>query len=202
MKSHWLGGLTILLLMAISGRLGFLAARPFAAATLPPDDALRIRFRAGEDGLFGPVPNWEGWQYPGSKSHSSITGAGHDANGVRFGATEWAVLTTADDFEKVCAYYKKKGELRHPGIGNYAVRMDSGGSGRDFFMTVFENKYGNWLVGPEESDAADAMGFTVSSLRYQLAGFVHRRKGEHGTCIMLVYRPLPEFISVAKLLQG
>jgi hypothetical protein len=200
-KRFLLGGVVVIVLVSVGFAAGFVCSRQFPASTGTSDDAPRIRFYPGDDSVFASTPGWEEWRYPDSKVHGSASSATMTHHGIQFSTSAQAVLTTPDDFDKVCEYYKRKCDLRPPGDSSAHWKDHSGGLDKDFWLAVYESRHSNWLVGPD-SRSGKHMGFDVSTTRYHLAGFVYRGERDDVTQVMLVLRPQTEFTSVAKLLRG
>lgn len=191
-------GVAALLIGAGAG-VGFLLGRPFPAAPARSDE-VRIHFRPGDDTVFTAPPQWTEWEYPGSKVENSTGGSGYKDMRIEYSTGQRAVLTTPDDFDMVCEFYKKKCDLRPPGDSSVHARFDTGGSDKDYYVTLYETRHGNWFEGAKQQDTR-TMGFQVSTVRYHLAGFISRGKGASATQVVLAYRPLTEFVSVARQLQ-
>jgi hypothetical protein len=180
--------------------LGFLTARLLPSQAAATDNEPRIRFRAGDQKVFAPVPELSEWRYPGSKEHHGAGPSTFKDMGIEFSLSQRAILATPDDFDKVCDYYKTKCDLRDPGSQSAHWRDEGGGSATDYWITLYEAKHGNWFTGPARQGVR-SMGFHVSTTGYHLVGFISRGATEPTTEIVLVYRPLSEFMSVAKQLQ-
>ena len=186
------------LLLVVGVGLGFLLARQFPATSSTADDSPRIRFRPGDEQVFTDPPKRTEWQYPGSKIINSSDGAEFtDMGAIKFSTSQRTVLSTPDDFDTVCEFYKKKLDLRHPGDGSVLWKYEGGGTSKDYYLTIYETKHGNWFEGSPQQ-GAKSMGFHLDTVRYHLVGFLSRGRGDTETQVMLAYRPLTEFISVAK----
>src|SRR4051812_16822879 len=109
-KSSVRAGVAALLFVAGVGT-GFLVARQLQAISSPTEDAPRIRFRPGDEHVFDDPPKWTEWQYPGSKVVDSGGGGDYTDMKIKHSVGQRAVLTTPDDFDQVCEYYKKKCDL-------------------------------------------------------------------------------------------
>jgi hypothetical protein len=200
-KRSLLGGVVVVVLVGVSFAAGFVCSRQFLAPSASSDDAPRVRFYPADASVFAAPPSWEEWRYPDSKVHRSADSATMTDHGIQFSTSAQAVLTTPDDFDKVCDYYKRKCDLRPPGASSAQFKYYTGGLDKDFWLVVYESRNSNWLAGPD-GRSGKHMGFDVSTTRYHLAGFVYRGERDDVTQVMLVLRPQTEFLSVAKLLRG
>jgi hypothetical protein len=188
-----------LLLIGIGIAGGFLLGRqsPEDSKTI---DEIRMRFRSGDDLVFASPPLRTEWDYPKSRSEGAIDRSGYKDDFFEYSIAERAVMTTPDDFDTVCDFYKKKLELRPPQDNSVLMKFEASSKGNDYLLTLTESKHANWFEGAKESETR-SLGFQVTTLRYHLAGFISRGKGDSKTQIVLFYRPQSEFISVAKRLQ-
>ena len=185
-----------ILLLGAGVAIGWFAARPpykLGGALGKPV----ITFRAADPELLAEPPAWQEWQYPGSRVHASSTGGGSKLGDIEFGSADRVALTTADDFDKVWAFYKDKCKLLNPGDSSSSARFEGGGTAQAMTFKVFDDIQAHSFEGPK-TEAVRARAFAVKSLRYTLVGFVYRPAVADATCILLVYRPNKEFISLLK----
>jgi hypothetical protein len=188
-----------ILLLGAGLAIGWFAARR-GEATSPPTGAWGkpvITFRAADPDLLAEPPPWREWEYPGSRVHTSSTGGQYKLGDIEFGSADRIALTTPDDFDKVWAFYKDMCKLLDPGTASQLVRFAGGGTAQAMTLSVFDDVQAHSFEGPK-TEAVRARAFAVKSLRYTLAGFVYRPATADSTCILLVYRPNKEFISLLK----
>jgi hypothetical protein len=198
---RFLLGVVVIVLVGGGFAAGFIYSRQFPGSTGSSDDVPRVRFYPEDASVFTAPPGWEEWRYPDSKVHRFSDSATMTDHGVQFSTSAQAVLTTPDDFDKVCDYYKRKCDLRPPGASPAIFKDYGSGLDKDFWLVIYDTRNSNWLVGPD-SPSGKHMGFDVSTTRYHLAGFVYRGERDDVTQVMLALRPQTEFLSVAKLLRG
>jgi hypothetical protein len=191
--------LASILLLGAGGAFGWFAAKRSATTaeqgTTPGKPV--VYYRAGDKDLLAPAPSWEEWKYPESRVHNSSTGGGSKVGDIDFGSADRIALVTPDDFDKVWAFYKEKCKLRDPGDAGRTFRSEGGGNAQAVTVKIFDDIQAHSFEGPK-TDSVQARAFSAQSLRYSLAGFVYRPKGNDSTCILLVYRPNSEFIGLLK----
>ena len=156
-----------------------------AAAAQPALDFARA-FSA-EGGQSGPAPALEHWRYPGAIDHGSGRGSGLAINGkVVTPAPEYLVLATADDYEKVAAYYGSKlgfvaaGEIGISGMTN-KTSTESG-----FQLALADGK--------DPGRGSEARPVRVLCLRqtcasYSAVAFITRAENEAHTHVILLCDP-------------
>ena len=96
-------------------RTVFSSCRRLSALAISSFGRPVITFRAADPELLAEPPPWQEWQYPDSRVHNSSTGSGGKLGDIEFGSADRVALTTADDFDKVWAFYKDKCKLSDPG---------------------------------------------------------------------------------------
>ena len=192
--------LPILAILLLGGgvAIGWFAARRGETPSNPSDTSKPVfTYRVGDPDLLAEPPPWQHWEYPGSRVHTSNTGGHNTLGDIEFGSAERIALTTPDDFEKVWAFYKGKCKLLDPGVSSQTMRFEGGGSAQAITINVFDDIQANSFEGPN-TETLRARAFVVKSLRYTLVGFVYRPVPTGSTCILLIYRPNKEFISLLK----
>jgi hypothetical protein len=185
-----------LLLLGAGVAIGWFAAKGSANTAGQGTPGLPvISFRAGDKDLLAPAPSWEEWKYPQSRVHNSSTGDRSKIGEIELGSMDRAALVTPDAFDKVWAFYKEKCQLCD--YAGSTRRFAGGGNEQAVTVTIFDDIQAHRLEGPK-SELVQARAFSVQSLRYSLIGFVYRPRRSDSTCILLVYRPHPEFIGLLK----
>jgi hypothetical protein len=160
----------------------------------------KIKYQVRDAELLAELPEWEEWQYPGSKKYSSSTGGGFAlGNIIEFAQPQGVVLTTSDDLAKVWAYYKEKCKLGEGtgitgSIGGSVVGASAAGITD---ISVADHRIALTFEAPPDR-RLKARGFTVGTARYDLTVLVQQMEGEDRTCIFLVYRPNNAFLSLLK----
>jgi hypothetical protein len=188
-----------ILLLGGGVAIGWFAARRGEATPSPggPSSKPVFTFRAADPELLAEPPPWQQWEYPGSRVLTSSTGGHNTLGDIEFGSAERIALTTGDDFDKVWAFYKDKCKLLDPGVSSQKMRFEGGGTAQAMTIKVFDDIQAHSFEGPN-TEAVRARAFAVQSLRYTLIGFVYRPAPADSTCILLVYRPNKEFLSLLK----
>jgi hypothetical protein len=167
---------------------------------VPQATAPGTRYRAGDPDLLAPPPSWEEWKYPDSRVHKAGNAGRRLIGTIEAGAVDRVVLVSADNFDKVWAFYREKVEQKVLAAGKTpsAVPGPEGeGDKKGLTVTIYDRPYACTTEGPE-SDLLHAKAFWVQSLRYKLAGFIYRAKGSDATGILLFYCPSGEFVGLLK----
>jgi hypothetical protein len=155
----------------------------------------RFSYRVGDPDLLATAPSLGEWRYPGSKNHDVLGGSGSTVGEIEFAHAERVVLLTPDGFDKVWNFYADKCHLHQKGqtarVGGYGTMLQG------ITLNLYDDKLIDTFEAPK-SEGFQGRGFLVDSPRYCLTGFIYRLKGADSTCILLVYRPHTEFVSLLK----
>ncbi len=142
---------------------------------------------SGEGGPSGPPPAMEHWRYPGATEQSSGRGPSLEANGQTVKpASQYLVLATADDFQKVAAYYGTKLGLGGVYDGQF------GGMNRTSTEHGFQLAIADGLdprAGPQTVRPVRVQCLRQTCASYGMIVFITRADKETHTHVVLLYDP-------------
>jgi hypothetical protein len=181
MRRRLLIGVCFVVVFAAGVGLGIFVKLGVAKAVLNV-----VRGVTGDGAPGPPAPPLEDWRYPGALEHGITQGMSLDINGQEvIPAPVYALWATADDYDKVVAFYAGKGGFKHTSGQDYEWKT---GGETNVVLGDNYNPERN-LDGSDKSRPIRALCLRRRCASYDLAVLITRSGEEGHTHIVLLYEP-------------